>query len=128
MDVFRKKPSGLKTHNDTGFWISANSYGIKVQAQAWLWLDPVLFPDEEKICQNYIKTPPVKTILRIQLEHFNTISSKSLLDVFRTLQPINELGKALEVEWYYESDDEELLDAGQTYQEITGLPFRMVPY
>ena len=56
MDVFRKKPSGLKTHNDTGFWISANSYGIKVQAQAWLWLDPVLFPDEEKICQNYIKT------------------------------------------------------------------------
>jgi len=56
MDVFRKISSNLKTHNDTGFWISANSYGIKPPARAWLWLDPVLFPEEEKICQNYIKT------------------------------------------------------------------------
>ncbi|NDY71588.1 U32 family peptidase [Desulfobacter hydrogenophilus] len=56
MDVFRKIPSNSKTHNDTGFWISANSYGIKPPARAWLWLDPVLFPEEERICQNYIKT------------------------------------------------------------------------
>ena len=79
-------------------------------------------------CENYVKAPPDRTILRIQLEHFNTISSKSLLDVFRTLQPIQKLEKELVVDWYYESDDEELLDAGQTYQEITGLPFKMVPY
>ncbi|EIM63462.1 peptidase U32 family protein [Desulfobacter postgatei] len=56
MDVFRKHPSALKTHNDTGFWISANNYGIKAPPRAWLWLDPVLFPEEEKICQNYVKT------------------------------------------------------------------------
>ncbi|WP_020585915.1 peptidase U32 family protein [Desulfobacter curvatus] len=56
MDVFRRNPSNLKTHKDTGLWISANSYGIKAPARAWLWLDPVLFPEEEKICQNYIKT------------------------------------------------------------------------
>ena len=56
MDVFRNKPPVLKTRHDTGFWISANNYGIKAQAQAWLWLDPVLFPEEEKICRNYIKT------------------------------------------------------------------------
>nr|WP_320192002.1 U32 family peptidase [uncultured Desulfobacter sp.] len=56
MDVFRKTPPNLKTNNDKGFWISANSYGIKVFARAWLWLDPVIFPEEEKICQNYIKT------------------------------------------------------------------------
>lgn len=56
MDVFRKHPPALKTHNDTGFWISANNYGIKAPPRAWLWLDPVLFPEEEKICQNYVKT------------------------------------------------------------------------
>ena len=56
MDVFRKQPPALKTHNDKGFWISANGYGIKPPARAWLWLDPVLFPEEEKICQNYVKT------------------------------------------------------------------------
>jgi putative protease len=56
MDVFRRSPANVKTHNDTGVWISANNYGIKAPARAWLWLDPVLFPDEENICQNYIKT------------------------------------------------------------------------
>lgn len=55
MDVFRKQSPALKTHNDTGFWISANSYGIKAPARSWLWLDPVLFPEEEKICQNYVR-------------------------------------------------------------------------
>ena len=55
IDIFRKHPPALKTHNDKGFWISANGYGIKPTPRVWLWLDPVLFPDEEKICQNYIK-------------------------------------------------------------------------
>ncbi|WP_321417344.1 U32 family peptidase [uncultured Desulfobacter sp.] len=62
MDVFRKTPPNLKTNNDKGFWISANSYGIKVFARAWLWLDPVIFPEEEKICQNYIKSALKKGI------------------------------------------------------------------
>ena len=79
-------------------------------------------------CEGYAKEPADKTILRIQLEHFNTISSKSLLDVFRTLKPIQNLEKDLVVDWYYESDDEELLDAGRTYEEITGIRFIMTPY
>lgn len=79
-------------------------------------------------CEKYAEDPPDKTTVRIQLEHFNTISSKSLLDVFRTLSPIQNLEKELVIDWYYESDDEELLDAGRTYQEITGLNFMMVPY
>ena len=79
-------------------------------------------------CDEYAENPPEKTTLRIQLEHFNTISSKSLLDVFRSLKAIRNLEKELVVDWYYESDDEELLDAGRTYQEITGLPFMMIPY
>jgi hypothetical protein len=79
-------------------------------------------------CEQYVANPPEKTTLRIQLEHFNTISSKSLLDVFRTLSTIRNHDKDFKVDWYYEADDEELLDAGRTYQEITGLDFIMVPF
>lgn len=79
-------------------------------------------------CESYALDPPEKTILRIQLEHFNTISSKSLLDIFKTLKDILSLEKELIVDWYYESDDEELLDAGRTYEEITEIPFIMIPY
>ena len=79
-------------------------------------------------CEEYIGIAPDRTILNVELEHFNTMTSKSLLDVFRSLKPLQDEGKDLLVKWFYEADDEELLDAGQTYQEITGLNFEMVPY
>jgi hypothetical protein len=79
-------------------------------------------------CEEYVSKAPEKTTLNVQLEHFNTMTSKSLLDVFRSLRPIKEDAKELMVKWFYEADDEELLDAGLTYQEITGLDFEMIPY
>ena len=79
-------------------------------------------------CEEYLNEAPEKTVMNIQLEHFNTMTSKSLLDVFRSLKPLSDLGKEFVVRWYYEADDEELLDAGMTYQEITDLNFEMIPY
>jgi hypothetical protein len=79
-------------------------------------------------CDEYVTQPADKTTLAIQLEHFNTMTSKSLLDVMRSLKALTLQGKEFVVHWYYEADDEELLDAGQTYQEITDLPFEMIPY
>ncbi len=79
-------------------------------------------------CEEYVNNAPQSTILNVQLEHFNTMTSKSLLDVFRSLKPLYDEGKEFLVKWYYEADDEELLDAGQTYQEITDLKFEMIPY
>lgn len=39
---------------DMGMWISANAYGIKPLSRSWLWLDPLLFPEEETLCRNYV--------------------------------------------------------------------------
>ena len=39
---------------DTGIWISSQDYSIPPPAGTWLWLDPVLFPGEEKKCADYI--------------------------------------------------------------------------
>ena len=77
---------------------------------------------------DYINHPPEKTKVVIQLEHFNTISSKSLLDLFKRLKTIMNSQKEVEVNWYYEKDDEDLLDAGKNYEHITGIPFSMIPY
>ena len=39
---------------DQGVWISHKGYSIPPSPGSWLWLDPVLFPGEEKICADYI--------------------------------------------------------------------------
>jgi hypothetical protein len=75
---------------------------------------------------NYSAKPLDKTTVNIQLEYFNTSSSKCILDVFKKLENINKVGKDIIVNWYYESDDEDMLEAGEDYQAIIDLPFKMI--
>jgi hypothetical protein len=75
----------------------------------------------------YVQSPAEKTVVNVHLEHFNTSSSKSILEVFRALEPIHKTNRGeVVVNWFYEDDDEDILEAGENYEAITGLPFRMV--
>lgn len=55
MDVFRGRTSPGKGYKDTGMWISAGGYGIKPPGRTWLWLDPLIFPEEEPLCRRYVE-------------------------------------------------------------------------
>ena len=61
--------------------------------------------------------------MNIQLEYFNTSSSKCILDLFKKLEAIN---KAITIHWYYEVDDEDMLEAGEDYEAIINIPFKMI--
>ncbi len=76
--------------------------------------------------EDYTKAPQSKTIVNIQLEYFNTSSSKCILDVFKKLEILAKDNKDVEVNWYYEEDDEDMLEAGEDYQSIIRIPFKMI--
>ncbi|MFN3916331.1 MAG: DUF1987 domain-containing protein [Flavobacteriales bacterium] len=73
--------------------------------------------------EGYGKEPNANTVLNVQLEYFNTSSSKCILDLFKKLETI---GSSLTVNWYYEEDDEDMLEAGEDYQAIIKIPFKMI--
>ncbi|RLD69162.1 MAG: nuclear pore complex subunit [Bacteroidetes bacterium] len=76
----------------------------------------------------YAESPAKITQVNIQLEYFNTSSSKCILDVFKKLENVfkknNEEG--VTINWYYEEDDEDMLEAGEDYQSILKIPFKMI--
>jgi hypothetical protein len=74
----------------------------------------------------YARNPAAKTALHVQLEYFNTSSSKCILDVFKKLEPIRSAGSEVSVLWHYEADDEDMLEAGEDYSGIINIPFRMI--
>lgn len=74
----------------------------------------------------YAATPGEKTVLNMQLEYFNTSSSKCILDVFKKLENIKKSGKEVQVQWHYEEDDEDMLEAGEDYDAIIDIDFEMV--
>jgi hypothetical protein len=75
---------------------------------------------------DYAKTPQKQTDVNIQLEYFNTSSSKCILDVFKKLEAVRKDDNKVTVKWYYEEDDEDMLEAGEDYQSILKIDFEMI--
>lgn len=71
----------------------------------------------------YAQHTSSETIVHVQLEYFNTSSSKCLLDLFKRLENIN---SKVTIHWYYEQDDEDMLEAGEDYEAIVNVPFKMI--
>ncbi len=69
---------------------------------------------------------PEKVIAKINLEYFNTSSSKYILEILKRLRIIRKDGKDILVEWYYEEDDEEMMETGEDYEDVSGLPFEII--
>ena len=74
--------------------------------------------------ESYSQSPNSTTVLNVQLEYFNTSSSKCILDVFKKLESVS--GSEITVKWHYEEDDEDMLEAGEDYEAIIDLPFEMI--
>jgi len=73
--------------------------------------------------ESYAQGPKDSTNINIQLEYFNTSSSKCILDLFKKLEAIN---NNITINWYYEEDDEDMLEAGEDYEAIINIPFKMI--
>jgi hypothetical protein len=80
-----------------------------------LWLD------------TYSAEKPAKVVAKVKLEYFNTSSSKYILEVLKRLKSFLNDGCDVNVEWYYEEDDEEMMETGEDYQDVSGLPFEIKP-
>lgn len=59
----------------------------------------------------------------IRLEYFNTSSSKCLMDLLRRVEQSPAEATVL---WYYEEEDEDMLEAGEDYDAIIDMPFRLI--
>ena len=81
-----------------------------------------------KWIEEYIKSERKETTdLHINLEYFNTSTSRYLFGVFKILEPYHIKGNPILIHWYYEKDDFEMLESGEDYASILKIPFKMVP-
>lgn len=77
--------------------------------------------------EEYIQNPGTKTTINIQLEHFNTSSSKSLIGILKRLETLKKEGHEIVVNWYYDADDEDILEAGENFESVVAIPFNLIP-
>ncbi len=76
----------------------------------------------------YFKTPAPKTTFGLNLDYVNSGSSKYLLGVFRVFKEYFKDGADIELNWFYEEDDEAIESLGEHYMSILNIPFNMKEY
>ena len=76
--------------------------------------------------KEYYKQPQSETNIHVQLEYINSGSSKFILELFYIIQDFHKNGASSKINWYYEEDDEAVLELGKHYQSIITIPFKLI--
>jgi hypothetical protein len=78
--------------------------------------------------EDYYRNPQILTRIDIKLEYVNSGSSKYMLEIFRIIKLNFDKGNDCLVNWFYEVDDESILELGQHYKNTIKIPFKMVDF
>ena len=71
----------------------------------------------------YCLKPNREIRLEINLNYYNTSSSKILLQIFEKLESYHQKKGTAAVTWFYPDNDEDLLESGREYSCDVELPF-----
>ena len=80
-----------------------------------------------KWIDQYGEAPSSNTNIEIFIEYYNTSSAKSILDLLKRLEGIHENGNEMLLKWFYEEDDESLMESGEEFKSMVNIPFELVP-
>jgi hypothetical protein len=84
-------------------------YGRALPENAFNFFSPLITWVKE------FSTPEIN--LEINLEYFNTAVSKQLYDFLKAVEGNSNFGK-INLKWYYEDGDDEILESGEIYEDL----------
>ena len=76
--------------------------------------------------EEYTNNPNKETVLNFKMDYFNTSSTKILLDLMIMFKEISKNGKMLIINWYFEEEDEDMLEAGDGFSKMLRFPFNFI--
>jgi hypothetical protein len=76
----------------------------------------------------YKNEPSDETIVNMNFVYFNTSSAKLLLNVLRQFDVIHKSGHSVKIIWHYMSEDTDILEAGEEYSTMVGIPFEYIEH
>ncbi len=74
----------------------------------------------------YVADPADKTVVNIQFDYFNTSSSKCILDILKRIDKLEHNGKDVLIKWFYDENDEDMMEAGEDYSDLLDAPFELL--
>jgi len=76
--------------------------------------------------EEYLQEPKVETVVNMKLDYLDTSSSKHLYNIFQKLDAVSERGQHVQVNWHFETGDDEMAETGKDYQSLFKLDFAFI--
>ena len=74
----------------------------------------------------YVKNPNKHTEFKFRFDYFNTSSLKFFLMILSKCKEITESDSTLSIKWFHDVEDESMLEAGKSLEELSELKFDFV--
>jgi hypothetical protein len=74
----------------------------------------------------YVNHPQSVTTVNVELEYFNSGTSKALLNILRILVELKNKGNEVNINWYYETGDDDIYERGEYYSSILDTKFKFI--
>jgi hypothetical protein len=123
---FRGNEIHILRTNQTPEYIFNDRGVIKIQGRGLYCDKPELSARIFSWIEDYLNNPARVTHVTIALEYLNSLSASVLISILRKLSRIMLQPKKLEVKWYYEVDDENILDRGKYISSACDIPIEFI--
>ncbi len=77
--------------------------------------------------ERYKKNPNLETVFEFKLNYINTASTKQVANVLMKLEELKDLTN-VKVKWYYQEDDEDMFDEGNSLKTMINLDFDFIEH
>jgi len=114
----------IQTRITPGFVIKNGNIrfsGKSIPEDAHSFYTPII-----NVLNNYLEKPESKTTVCFNLEYINSSSKKILINILKIFEQASKNGLFIEIEWYFEDDDDSIIDLGQDLKSLVHLPFRFI--
>jgi hypothetical protein len=112
--------------NQTPEFIFNNEGIIKIRGRGLYCDKPELSDQIISWIDGYLNNPAKITYVTIAFEYLNSLSTSVLVSILRKLSRIIQQSKKVVVQWYYEVDDENILDRGKYISSCCDIPIEFI--
>ncbi len=78
--------------------------------------------------QQYLSETDSPIVFNFKLDYFNTSSSKCILNILEMLEDSHSKGRKIDLNWYYQEEDDDMLENGQEFAEDMSLQFNFISF
>lgn len=74
----------------------------------------------------YIEQPAPQTTFEFRLIYFNSSSAEYILEILRRLEALYLRNEKVTLNWYYDTDDEDMQQIGEDFRSMLRIPITLV--